>query len=84
MTITSQCKEPRSYKIITRDGVTYRKTQAQLKPYKPQSKQHEAGHSISTKCDMQTAKSKCKTNKSDNLVQSRPKRDIKPPVRLYL
>ena len=28
---------------------------------------------------MQTVRSKCKVNKSDNLVQSRPKRDIKPP-----
>ena len=46
VTIQSHCKEPRSYKIITRDGVTYRKTQAHLKPYRPQSKQHEAEHCL--------------------------------------
>ena len=79
VTITSLCKEPRHYKITTKDGVTYRKMQVHLKPYRPQNKQHEGVHSISKKCDIQTVRSKCKVNKSDNLVQSRPKRDIKPP-----
>ena len=37
-TITSLCVQPRSYNITTREGVTYRKTQAHLKPYQPQSK----------------------------------------------
>ena len=32
-TITSLCVQPRSYNITTRGGVTYRKTQAHLKPY---------------------------------------------------
>ena len=31
-TMTSLCLQPRSYKIITGEGVTYRKTQAHLKP----------------------------------------------------
>ena len=31
-------KEPRSYQVTTRDNVTYRKTQAHLKPYKPEVK----------------------------------------------
>ena len=31
--ITRLCKEPRSYQVTTRDNVTYRKTQAHLKPY---------------------------------------------------
>ena len=57
-TITSQCKEPRSYKIITRDGATCRKTQAHLKAYSTQSKQHKAKHSIWKKYNMQTVKSK--------------------------
>ena len=82
--ITSRCKEPRSYKIMTRDGVIYRKTQVHLKPYRPQSKQEEDEHSIPKKCDMQTEQSKCLTQNSGNLVQSRPKKDIKPPVRLDL
>ena len=32
-TITSLCSQPRSYNITTREGITYRKTQAHLKPY---------------------------------------------------
>ena len=32
--ITRLCKEPRSYQVTTRDKVTFRKTQAHLKPYK--------------------------------------------------
>ena len=36
--ITRLCKEPKSYQITTRDNVTYRKTQAHLKPYKPEVK----------------------------------------------
>ena len=43
--ITSRCKKPRSYKIKTRDGVIFRKTQVHLKPYSPQSKQDEDEHS---------------------------------------
>ena len=35
-TITSLCVQPKSYNIPPRDGVTYRKTQTQLKPYQPQ------------------------------------------------
>ena len=35
--IDSLCPEPRSYKITTRDGITYRKTQSHLKPFAPQN-----------------------------------------------
>ena len=34
--IQSLCSEPRSYKILTRDGIVYRKIQYQLKPFTPQ------------------------------------------------
>ena len=34
-TITSLCVLLRSYNITTREGITYRKTQAHLKPYQP-------------------------------------------------
>ena len=34
--ITRLCKEPRSYEVTMRDGVTCRKMQAHLKPYKPE------------------------------------------------
>ena len=50
----------------------------------PQRKQHEAEHSLPKRCDMLTIQSKHKINNSGNLLQSRPKRDIKPPVRLDL
>ena len=76
-TITSLCKEPTSYKIMTKDGVTYRKTQVHLKPYRPQNKQHEAGHSIMKKCDKWTVKPANKVNTSDNVEQSKPKRNMK-------
>ena len=80
---TSLCAQPRSYNITIRDGVTYRKTQAHLKPYQPQCKKTEDEHSGS---DMQTLKANCK--QCDNIKcknnhaqsPSRPKRDIKPPI----
>ena len=56
-TITSLCAQPRSYKITTRDDVTYRKTQAHLKPYQPQCKKTEDEHSDN---DMWTLKANCK------------------------
>ena len=86
-TITSLCVQPRSYKITTRDGVTYRKTQFNLKPYQPQCKKTEDEHSDS---DMQTLKANYKQfdniKSKNNQVQScsRPKRDIKPPIELDL
>ena len=40
--ITKLCKEPRSYQVTTKDGVTYRKMRAHLKPYKPDDKQDQA------------------------------------------
>ena len=43
--IESLYPESRSYKITTRDGITYRKIQAHLKPYTPQNKVSQ-----STKC----------------------------------
>ena len=59
-TITSLCSEPRSYNITTRDGITYRKTQAHLKPYTPKGKKLKAKHSMSQLMvqsnDMQTVK----------------------------
>ena len=35
-TITSLCQELRSYRIRTKDGITYRKIQNHLKPYQLQ------------------------------------------------
>ena len=77
--IKSIYSEPRSYKIKTKQGVTYRKTQSHLKPYDPQSKKIEDEHYIS-----QSYHKQYKT--ADNLMQSysRPKRGIKPPDKLDL
>ena len=37
-TVTSLCQEPRSYKVTTEDGVSYRKIQVHLKSYQLQYK----------------------------------------------
>ena len=84
-TITSLCVQPRSYNITTRDSVTYRKTQGHLKPCQPQCKKTEDKNSDS---NMQTLKGICKQfddikSKSNQVQsQSRPKRDIKYPIKL--
>ena len=79
--ITKLCKEPRSYQVITKEGVTYRKMQAHLKPYKPDDKQDQAvkkGH-------MQTLKKNSNKNTNNgNLAQSRARRHVKPPMKLDL
>ena len=40
--ITRLCKEPRSYQVTIKEGVTYRKVQVHLKPYIPDDKQEQA------------------------------------------
>ena len=80
-TITKLCKEPRSYIITMKEGVQYRKTQAHFKPYQPQDKKVEDKHLPQTS-HMQTVKTL--NSKSDNLAQSRPKWDSKPPIKLDL
>ena len=83
-TITKLCKEPRSYIITTKEGVQYRKAQVHLKPYQPQDKKVEDKHLLQHN-HMQTVKTlNSKYHKIDNLAQSRPKRDIKPPIKLDL
>ena len=91
-TITSLCPEPRSYNITTREGINYRRTQAHLKPYQLQSKKLEDECFVvqvtEQSSEMQTF-TPSDHKKSDNLnnqVQSysRPKRDIKLPVKLDL
>ena len=94
-TVTSLCQEPRSSNITTREGVNYRKTQAHLKPYQPQSKKCEDEHSLSQSSDMQTVENHMQRIKQSNhkmfkiennqeQAYSRPKRDIKPPIKLDL
>ena len=87
-TITSICQEPRSYNITTREGINYRHTQSHLKPYQSQSKKSKDEHAVEQSSDMQTLE-QSDSKKSDGmnnqvLSYSRPKRDIKPPVKLDL
>ena len=78
-TITSLGSQPRNYRITTREGITYSKTQVHLKSYQPQSKKSEDEHCPSQTTDMWTVKSNCKMLKCKNnpgQSYSRPKRDI--------
>ena len=74
--ITSLCQEPRSYKIRTKDGIIYRKTQNHLKPYQ----QNE--DKVNT-CNTQTLRSGLKQSNSNN-KQSGPKHHVKSLVKLNL
>ena len=78
---TKLCKEPKSYQVTTKEGATYRKMQAHLKPYKPDDKQDQAAK----KCHMWTlTKNYEKNTNNSNLAQLRARRHIKPPVKLDL
>ena len=46
--IDSLYSEPRDYKIITRDGIVYRKTQSHLKPFTPQNKMSQLPKCVSS------------------------------------
>ena len=77
---TRLCQEPRSYLITTKQGVQYRKTQAHLKPCHAQGEDelcNQEKHKPAVACAQNYPN-------ETNLVQSRPKRDIKPPNRLDL
>ena len=79
-TIKALCPEPRSYQIEMLEGVTYRRTQNHLKPYKshqetPRTEQSNQKHSNTNQTPVKD---------SDNMKQSCPKRQIKIPVKLNL
>ena len=82
-TITKLCQEPRSYIITTKEGVQYRKTQAHLKSYHPQDKASK-NKLLVRNIHVQTVKNSNDKQSETNLAQSRPKRDIKPPIKLDL
>ena len=83
-TIARLCKEPRSYLITSKEGVHCRKVQAYLKPYQPQSKNSEE-ELLSQSNHMWTVKNENKKpHISNSLAQSRPNRDITPPIKLDL
>ena len=83
-TVTKLCQEPCSYISTTKEGIQYRKTLACLKPYQPQVKKVEDEHLLQN-TNMWTVKTlNTKSNNSSNLAHSRPKRHIKPPIKLDL
>ena len=82
-TITKLCQEARSYIITTIEGIQYGKTQAHLKPYHPQDKTSENELLVQNN-HMWTSKISHSKQNTTNLAQSRPKRDIKPPIKLDL
>ena len=84
VTITRLCQEPRSYVITTKDGVQYRKMQAHLKPYHPQGEDKSEDKLCKQEKYKQTTCSAKDCLYKTSLVQSRTKRDIKPPNRLDL
>ena len=71
--ITRLCKEPRSYQVTTSHNVTYRKMQAHLQPYKPESKSVQDVKS----CNMQSLEKTCnKTKSNDTIANSQHRRTI--------
>ena len=79
--ITRLCKEPRGYQVTTRDKVTYRKTQAHLKPYKLAFKNVQGVKS----CNMWPLEKTCKSNNTnDTIAKSRHRRMIRVPVKMNL
>ena len=89
----SLCSEPRSYKILTKDGIVHRKTQSHLKPFTSQNKNSQSSKCVSPSMTQstnmqpvkQTACKKSSTVNNHIQVQtSRPKRDSNPPVKLDL
>ena len=82
-TITELCKEPRSYIITTEEGVQCRKTQAPLEAI-PSSRQDKWKWTVSANNHMWTVKISNSKQSTTNLAQFRPKRDIKPPIKLDL
>ena len=81
MVITTLFKESRSYQVTTKDGVTCRKMQVHLKPYKPEGKQDQEA----LKYHMQTLTKNCEKNTcNNNLAKSRARMHIRSPLKLDL
>ena len=79
-TIKALCPEPRSYQIETPEGVTDRRTQNHLKPYK--SYVNTLRKEQSNQKQLYTNQTSVKDN--DNLKQSCLKRQIKILIKLNL
>ena len=81
----SLCPEPRSYKILTRDGIVYRKTQSHLKPFTPQNKMSQSTQCVASPLAQSNhmqlvkteSKKKSQVNNQMEVQTNRPKRDTK-------
>ena len=76
--IKALCPEPRSYQIETPEGITYRRTQNHLKPFKSHQKIQTKGQ-YQKQCQNRTL-----IQKDSNKILLHPKRPIKAPVKLNL
>ena len=79
-TIKALCPEPRSYQIETQEGITNRRTQNHLKPFKLHQRT-QTNKQYQQKC-LNT--NKIRVNDDCKQVQAHPKRQIKKPVKLDL
>ena len=78
MKIKELCLEPRNYQIETPEGIVYRRKQNHLKPFMPLQR---------TQINEQCSKPHLRRTliKSDStVIQQRPKRHIKAPIKLNL
>ena len=78
--IKALCPEPRSYQVETQEGITYRRTQNHLKPFKS-SQKTETKEQYQQKCSIQI---RTPNNEDSKKIQLHPKRQIKAPVKLNL
>ena len=77
-TIIALCPEPRSYQIETPEGITYRRTQNHLKPFKSPQK-IQMTEQYQQQCPKRTL-----LKNDSNKIQLHPKRQIKVPAKLNL
>ena len=79
-TIKALCTEPRSYQIETKEGITYRRTQNHLKPFKSHQKTQTKGQYVQ-KC---SNTNRTPVNDDCKRIQAHLKRQIETPVKLNL
>ena len=79
-TIKALCPEPRSYQIETPEGITDRRKQNHLKPFKyPQKTQTKEQYQ-----QQYPNRKRTLINENSKKIQLLPKRQIKAPVKLNL
>ena len=79
-TIKALCPEPRSYQIETLEGITYRRTQNHLKPFRSRQKTQRKEQS-KLKC---SNTDRTPINDNSKVIQAHPKRQIRTPIKLNL